>query len=386
MATVEAGTARREAALTWLSRRVPAGLRQHAWRLRPRPSQWHLTQPWLAALLELRWWLRIRFAGTLTPEEHAARFADPSRRGADIEIPIACALCGGRRLQELIHAYDHKREVAHWNYHVVRCANCGWLFRHPGIRPERLGDLYASGKYAKFLGGKYKRKRLRRYRVTMKPFGALFKAGEGRRLLDFGCGNGLFLELAHKRGFECYGVDLAEDAVEAARKKPSGRNTYHGSPMDVPEIAAGGFDVITMWSVLAHLAAPVEDLTMLRRLLAPDGVLLILTVNANSLALKRKLAGWGGFTPNHLLFSSPQTLPRLLDRAGFGAVVMPPWYSEPVERGTSRLSGRAQRRLRRTIDRGNRGNMLRAAAFADPDGPRRWDLDGVRLSPPADAA
>jgi SAM-dependent methyltransferase len=352
--------------------RVPERVRLRAWRLRPRPSQWHLTQPWLAALLELRWALRIRRAPTLTPEEHAARYADPTRRGAEIEIPIPCALCGGTRLQELIHAYDHKREQPNWNYHVVRCAGCGFLFRHPGIRPERLGDLYASGKYAKFLGGKYKRKRRRRYRVTMEPFGALFKDGEGRRLLDFGCGNGLFLDIARRRGFDPYGVDLAEDAVAAARGR--GHKAYQGSPADVPEIAAGGFDVITMWSVLAHLAEPVEDLTMLRRLLAPGGVLLILTVNGNSLALKRRLDGWGGFTPNHLLFSSPQTLPRLLERAGFATTVMPPWYGEPVETGMSRLGPHAQRRLRRTVDRGNRGNMIRAAAFADADGPSRWGL------------
>ena len=369
------------AGYVWVSRLVPRRLRRIARRARPRPSQWHLTLPWLAALLELRWSLRIRRARTLTPEQHAARYADPTRRGADIEIPIPCHLCGGTRLQELIHAYDHRRKVPNWNYHVVRCADCGFLFRHPGIRPERLGDLYASGRYAKFLGGKYKRKRLRRYEVTMEPFGALFATGEGRRLLDFGCGNGLFLELAHERGFECYGVDLAEDAIAAARRQPSGRNTYHGSPLDVPAIAAGGFDVITMWSVLAHLAEPVADLTMLRRLLAPDGVLLILTVNANSMAVKRNLARWGGFTPNHLLFSSPQTLPRLLERAGFGAVVMPPWYSEAVETGRSRLGKHAERRLRRTVDRGNRGNMLRAVAFADPDGPRRWGLRS-----PADAA
>ena len=364
----------------WVKRRVPSRLRRLARRFRPRPSVWHLTHPSFAAVLELRWWLRIRRARTVTPEQHAARYADPTRRGAEIEIPVPCPRCGGPRRPALIHAHDHRRHVPNWNYHVVRCADCGFLFRHPGIRPERLGDLYADS-YAKFLGGKYKRKRLRRYRVTMKPFGALFAAGDGRRLLDFGCGNGLFLELAHERGFECYGVDLAEDAVQAARRKPSGRNTYHGSPLEVPEIAAGGFDVITMWSVLAHLAEPVEDLTMLRRLLAPDGVLLILTVNANSMVLKRKLARWGGFTPNHLLFSSPQTLPRLLERAGFGAVVMPPWYSEPVETGRSKLGKHAQRRLRRTVDRGNRGNMLRAAAFADPGGPRRWGLRS-----PADAA
>ena len=170
----------------------------------------------------------------------------------------------------------------------------------------------------------------------MAAFGSLFESGHGRRLLDFGCGNGLFLDIAYERGFECYGVDQAADAIKVARKKPSGRHTYYGAPEDIPGIAAGGFDVITMWSVLAHLAQPVEDLSMLRRLLAPDGVLLILTVNADSLVLKRRLETWGGFTPNHLLFSSPQTLPPLLRRAGFGAVVMPPWYGEPVERGTSR--------------------------------------------------
>jgi hypothetical protein len=131
--------------------------------------------------------------------------------------------------------------------------------------------------------------------------------------------------------------------------------------------------------VLAHLAEPVEDLTMLRELLAPDGVLLLLTVNAGSLKLKRQLDAWDGFTPNHLIFLSPDTLPRLLRRAGFGAVVMPPWYGEPVERGTSRLRPREERMLRRAVDRGNRGNMLRAAAFADPDGPARWGLEGVRL-------
>jgi SAM-dependent methyltransferase len=331
--------------------------------------------PGVDRLVELRWATMIRRARAYTPEEHAAAFADPDRRGAAIEVPIGCAVCDGRRLQELLHVYDHGRATPRWNYHVVRCARCGFLFRHPGIRPERLADLYTTGRYAKFLGGKYTAERVRRYEVTMAPFGALFASGDGRRLLDFGCGNGLFLDLAHGRGFDCHGVDLAPDAIEVARTKPSGRHAYVGAPRDIPEIARGGFDVITMWSVLAHLAEPVNDLTMLRELLRPDGALLILTVNAGSLALKRRLRTWGGFTPNHLLFSSPETLPRLLERAGFGAVVMPPWYGEAQETGASQLSPWAQRRLRDTIDRGNRGNMLRAVAFLDPDGPRRWNLE-----------
>jgi SAM-dependent methyltransferase len=345
----------------------------------PRSTERCLTLPGADRLLELRWAARIRRAPVMTPEQHAAAVADPRRRGAEIEVPLACLLCGEARLQALIHAYDRKQKAPRWDYHVVRCAGCGLLFRHPGIRPERLGDLYSSGKYAQFLAGKYTRKRIRRYKVTMAPFGRVFRKGRGRRLLDFGCGNGLFLDVAHRRGFDCYGVDLAADAIEVARQKPSGQHAYHGTPTDIPQLAAGGFDVITMWSVLAHLAQPVDDMTMLRSLLAPDGVLLLLTVNAGSLKLKHHLDAWGGFTANHLAFFAPDTLRLLLRRAGFRAVVMPPWYGEPVERGTSRLSARQQRRLRRVIDRGNRGNMLRAAAFVDPDGPKRWRLRGTPL-------
>ena len=36
----------------------------------------------------------------------------------------------------------------------------------------------------------------------------------------------------------------------------------------MPEIAAGGFDVITLWSVMAHLPRPLDDLRMLRGLSA----------------------------------------------------------------------------------------------------------------------
>ena len=82
-----------------------------------------------------------------------------------------------------------------------------------------------------------------------------------------------------------------------------------------------------------------------------------------------------GFTRNHLKFFSPSTLPILLRKAGFGAVVFRPAYGDPIEAGTSALTPRQQARVRRVIDRGNRGNMMRAVAFADPDGPARWTLD-----------
>ena len=305
--------------------------------------------PGVAALHEWRWRRHLARAPVMPSAEHAARVGT-----SEIEEPIGCALCDDDRVQPLLHPAR-----GNWSYHVVRCPSCGLLYRHPGIKPHRLGDLYA-GAYGSFLTGRYARDRKRRYELVLDAFSPLFDAGEGRRLLDFGCGAGLFLELANQRGFRATGVDLSPDAVARARER--GLDAHVGDPADVPEVAAGGFDVVTLWSVLAHLATPVEDLTALRRLLASGGALLILTVNANSLLLRKDRERWSGFTPNHLKFYAPATLPRLLRRAGFDSVDVRPMYGDLVETGRAPLSARQERRLRRTIDAGNRGNMLRAVA------------------------
>ena len=333
-------------------------------RYLPPRHLWPYALPGLSSLHELRWRLLLRRTPRVPAEQHAARVGVRPR-----EQVIACDLCGDGHVQPLFTPRGKRKP---WSYHVVRCPTCGFLYRNPGIQPERLGELYA-GSYGRFLEGGYARDRRRRYQLVLDAFAPVFEAGAGRRLLDYGCGAGLFLELAHARGFSGSGVDLSPDAVARARERPGGSDTYVGAPDEISQIAAGGFDVVTLWSVLAHLAEPLADLRSLRGLLAPDGVMLILTVNADSLLLKAHRSDWGGFTMNHLKFFSPSTLTRALQAAGFGAVVLRPAYPDGVEAGTVTLRAGHERRLRRTIDAGS-GNMLRALAFVAPDGPQRWGL------------
>jgi hypothetical protein len=142
---------------------------------------WPYLVPGAASYYSARWERRLRRAPVLTGAQHAA-----SVGLREIEEVIGCALCGEQRMRVLFHAEARDRA---WGYDVVACPACGLLYRHPGIRPERLGDLYASG-YSRFLSGDYEAARMRRYELVMDSFAPLFADGAGRRLLDFGCGNG----------------------------------------------------------------------------------------------------------------------------------------------------------------------------------------------------
>ena len=78
----------------------------------------------------------------------------------------------------------------------------------------------------------------------------------GSRVLDIGCGAGLFLRwLAHARGTSGVGVDVSADAVRAARAAvaPEERLEFvcRGPAEPWP---AGEFDVVTLVDVLHHVA------------------------------------------------------------------------------------------------------------------------------------
>ena len=124
--------------------------------------------------------------------------------------------------------------------------------------------------------------------------------------------------------------------------------------------------------MLAHLPRPVEDFTGFRNLLAPGGLLTLLTVNADSLLRKATGPQWNGFTKNHLMFYSARTLPLLLRQAGFAGVAFEPFYGDTVEAGTTKLDDAQVRRLRHSVDVSEGGNMLRAVAFADEEAIRHW--------------
>jgi 2-polyprenyl-3-methyl-5-hydroxy-6-metoxy-1,4-benzoquinol methylase len=151
-------------------------------------------------------------------------------------------------------------------------------------------------------------------------------------LLDVGCATGSFLSLAQAKGWECRGLEVSAFAAARAREQ-TGCEIFCGKLEEVP-FDSGSFDVITMWDLLEHLPDPLQGLEKARRLLKPNGLLLVNTPNENSLL--RQVArfiyrGSGGlitapvnhlYHSYHLHYFAAETLTVLFRRAGFELVEM----------------------------------------------------------------
>lgn len=135
------------------------------------------------------------------------------------------------------------------------------------------------------------------------------------RLLDVGCGNGAFLELAQKAGWSVHGIDFDPIAVATARN--AGLEIDLGS-VDKLVAQVQTYDWITCSHVLEHVHEPQKLLQSMRQLLSPGGTLWLQTPNVDSIGHKTYGSNWRGLEPpRHLTLMTEQTLRKALETVGF---------------------------------------------------------------------
>lgn len=134
-------------------------------------------------------------------------------------------------------------------------------------------------------------------------------------ILDVGCGPGLFLIEAKKRGWKVYGTEFTDKQI--AYLENQGIETNQGKLNEnsfEPEL----FDVIISSEVLEHINNPIEEAGHFHRLLRTGGLLYITTPNFN--AIERFLLK-GDYNiieyPEHLCYYTPKTIDLLLTNSGF---------------------------------------------------------------------
>jgi SAM-dependent methyltransferase len=139
--------------------------------------------------------------------------------------------------------------------------------------------------------------------------------GQGR-LLDFGCGAGVFLERMRNRGWTVEGVEVSGAVAEDVRRR-TGIQVHAGS-LPHANLHDGQFDVVTMWQSLEHVHNPREVIAAARQLVAPQGQLLVAVPNLACWSFQTFGEHWFALdVPRHLNHFTPLTLTKLIESEGF---------------------------------------------------------------------
>jgi len=197
---------------------------------------------------------------------------------------------------------------------VVRCRSCTLVYVNPRIRKDLILSGYSDAEDPVFAA--QNDSRVAAFRRTLQGVVRRLRIDPaGKRVLDVGCAGGAFLVAARDTGFEPHGVE--PNRWMAA----FGRRTYN---LDIQDgiLEAGmfpeqNFDVVTLWDVIEHLPNPHETLTLIRGLLKPDGLLLVNYPDIASIAARALGSRWPFWLSVHLLYYTPATMSRQLERAGF---------------------------------------------------------------------
>jgi SAM-dependent methyltransferase len=152
----------------------------------------------------------------------------------------------------------------------------------------------------------------------------LGEARPGERVLDLGCGAGRFVAALRDAGADPVGVEIAESALERARHVAPGADLRLLEPDGSVPLEHGSVDLVWCSEVLEHVADTGHLLLEARRVLRPDGRLLVtVPYHGRAKAAAIALTGFDShFDPQgqHLRFFTRSSLARTLADAGFDDV------------------------------------------------------------------
>jgi len=212
-----------------------------------------------------------------------------------------------------------KLKIAEKQFKIVKCKSCGFIYL---LNPPDEKEIYEDYYEIQYSPEDYKPDSKYGFLseihlINLQRVSLLKKIGANGKLLDIGCGTGLFMNIATQNGFEIEGTDVSRKALDFA-KSGFGLNVYRKTLDDLID-EKKTYDVITLWHVVEHFLEPVIELNKIFQLLKPNGYCIIEVPNFNSIKFRLSGKKWkGGNHPlYHRSFFTGKSLMNILEKSGF---------------------------------------------------------------------
>lgn len=236
---------------------------------------------------------------------------------------IHCPLCEQSEYTVLYPDLpDYMSNVA-GRFALVSCNHCELVYQNPQLTTSEIEPYYQADYVSYFRGTEKTLSPLRWFLVNYglrKRAQPLLTFARQGRLLDIGCATGHFLYyMKQQTAWQVYGLEPNAEAAHFAQEafQLDVRIGYLEDKLFPDHY----FDAITLWDVFEHLPEPRAALAAIKRLLKPEGILVLRVPLVDSLDARLFGRYWIGLDPpRHYLLFSRKTLRQMLDQSGYHLV------------------------------------------------------------------
>jgi 2-polyprenyl-3-methyl-5-hydroxy-6-metoxy-1,4-benzoquinol methylase len=216
------------------------------------------------------------------------------------------------KYQHYLDVKDHS--ISKEEFRLLRDETIDLVFTYPQPSEDKLGSYYESEDYISHTDGKrsfFEKVYHFIKGIALKKKVSLINELHPNKgiLLDIGAGTGDFLSVAKENGWQAIGIEPSDKARIIALSKNT-RFIENTSQLEDHTI-----DVVTMWHVLEHVPDVSKQIKELKRLLKPDGTIVVAVPNFNSFDAKHYQEFWAAYdVPRHLWHFSRLSIEKLFER------------------------------------------------------------------------
>jgi SAM-dependent methyltransferase len=234
-----------------------------------------------------------------------------------------CGLCGSDASKAYATSYDYEYQTCANKWQFVRCDDCQNIYLNPRPANDEIPTIYPPNYYSYNYEGQLNSLALKAKEIIDKrTFSAIIALLDDPidHYFDIGCGTGRYLCFINNMGVpknHIYGIELNDSVTQRLRQ--DGFQAFSSPLEELDDLPKNTFQLITLFSVLEHVASPRDLMIKAYEILAPGGLLVFEVPNAKSTNAKLfKDRYWGGYhTPRHWNLFSAETIESVALSLGY---------------------------------------------------------------------